>query len=107
MRAGRLDYRLRIDQVTETKDASGSPSEAWAEFATVWAERRPLAGRERFLAQQVDANLDHEFIVRHLSGVTAKMRGVGVNDSKTYDFHAVIPVGRNDSIRILATEKVA
>lgn len=75
MRAGELRHRITIEQLTEVpKDTFGAPARIWTTFDTRSARVRPLRGKELFDAQQVYPTVDHAIKIRHLSGVTAKMR---------------------------------
>lgn len=75
MRAGTLRHRIVIESLTETpRNSFGAPARTWTTFATRWARVRPLRGKELFEAQQVYPSVDHAITLRHLDGVTAKMR---------------------------------
>lgn len=74
MRAGALDQRVTIQQVTETQDAAGGLVKAWSTFATVWARVEAIRGNEYFDAQVVQADLSHKLTIRYLSNVVPKMR---------------------------------
>lgn len=72
--AGKLNRRIIIEQVTETRDEMGGVIQTWATFATVWAEFVSQTGREFFAAKQVNAALEAIIRIRYIAGVTAKMR---------------------------------
>lgn len=76
LRAGRLNKRVAIQEVTRTSDGGGGVTEAWATITngTVWARVSPLEGTERFQAQQVQGTLTHEIEIRYRSGITTDMR---------------------------------
>lgn len=40
--AGELRHRVRLQAATATRDAMGTPVQAWADVATVWAKRTNL-----------------------------------------------------------------
>jgi len=88
MRAGRLRHRVALQSSVETND-HGSISQAWATQATVWADIRPLSGRELDIARQVNAQITHEVEMRYPSvSLTPKMRVVF--DSRTFEIDSVI-----------------
>lgn len=65
MQAGKLRHRVQIERATTgAQDATGSVSLAWASLGAFWAEIRPLAGRELYAAQQVQADLTHSIRLR-------------------------------------------
>lgn len=77
MRAGRLRHKVTIQEVTETPDAYGEPSESWTTYAERWASIEPLAGREYFAAKQEHSEVDTRIRLRWdraLVAVTPKHR---------------------------------
>lgn len=74
MRAGRLDKRITIEQVSTSQNAKGEPIESWSTLDTVWAEVYPVRGSETFEGQQVYAENTLGFRIRYRSDVTRKMR---------------------------------
>lgn len=104
IQAGLFDKRIVIEKVTEVQD-KGELTETWASFANRWASVTPLRGSERFDAQRVDAEIDHRFNMRYVSGVVPKMRIS--YDSRLFDVKSVVNVEeRNWETEILAREKV-
>ena len=74
MRAGRLRHRVVIEKNAPTADGSGALVDAWTTFATRWASVEPLSGREFFASRQIEAEVTTRIRLRHLAGVTPKMR---------------------------------
>ncbi len=75
MRAGKLKHRVQIERYTEARDTTtGELDESWNVVDTVWANVRPLLGRERFQAQQVKADITDEVSIRYYPGITSKDR---------------------------------
>ena len=64
LKAGRLRDRIELQQPTESRDTHGGVSKSWTTYARVWASVEPLSGRERFLAEQVKAELSHRVVLR-------------------------------------------
>lgn len=105
MRAGTLRRRIVIETPTETQDTFGEPDVTWSEFASIRASVEPLAGREFFQSRQFDAEISTRFIMRYVSGITAKMRVK--YDSRYFDINAVINVDdRNRETVLMCTENV-
>lgn len=94
MRAGKLRTPIIIEQPTQTTGTNGEITNAWAQFAMVWAEPKVLTERshtrEEFEAGQVNAYARFNFHVRGIAGITTDMR-VTV-DGLILDIEAVIPV---------------
>ena len=104
MRGGNLDRLIAIEQNAPTRNTHGEETEAWVNFATVWASKRDKGGREFFEAGATQAEADTIFKIRWLAGVKAEMRIVldGVN----YDIQAIKELGRREGLEIVATAKV-
>jgi SPP1 family predicted phage head-tail adaptor len=102
--AGKLRYRVTIQEATISKSTKGEDVIAWSTYKKRYAEVTPLQGRERYAAQQLDVEVDYRFKIRYTSGVTRDMRILWNN--RTFAITAVIPVGeRNKEQEIMAKEK--
>jgi SPP1 family predicted phage head-tail adaptor len=55
MRSGRLRHRVTIQRPSVSTNARGQKTTAYDTLATVWAEVKPLMGRELERAQQIHA----------------------------------------------------
>ena len=106
MRAGKLRHRITIEERLETQEATGEPVWEWVPFADVWASIEPISGREFFAAQQVQSTVSTRIRIRHLEGVTQKMR-VNYN-GRYYAIEAVIRVMERDrEIHLMCVERDA
>lgn len=103
IRAGTLDRRIVIQTNTPAQDGYGEPVASWSTLATVWARYEALTGRERFVADQVAAEIDARFTIRYRSDVTPKQRVTW--DSKTWDIAAVLEEGRREALHLLCTAR--
>lgn len=61
---GELDQVVVIKRASKASDDGGGAAVAWATVDTVRAHVRPLSGRERALADRVDAIATHLFVIR-------------------------------------------
>lgn len=96
---GSMREQVTIKQfTTTTSTATGEQTDTWADLATVWAKVEPLMGRERYLAQAIDATLTYRVAMRYRSGLTPKMRIVWA--SKTLEIHSVSNEGALDRFSI-------
>jgi SPP1 family predicted phage head-tail adaptor len=103
MDSGKLRHALRIEQVSESRDAIGGAVESWAEVVTVRGSLEPLSGRELIAAAQVHAEVTARARFRYVSGVTPKMRIVF--DGRQYDILSVIDSGmRHRWLELLLSE---
>lgn len=100
MRAGRLNRRITIQQVTETQDSYNALTESWSTYKTVWAEVVPKRAREYFSQAETVSQSDIMFRIRHISGVTTKMRIS--YDGNVYDIQSIIEIGYKEGLEIMA-----
>jgi len=105
MQIGRLDRRIVIEKNTPVKDSHADPEPSWSTLATVWAEKVPLRGTERFQSQQTLAQADFRFRIRYRSDVTPKHRiRIG---TEIYDIISVLEIARKHGTEIIAKMNVA
>ena len=105
MRAGTLNRKCQIKKSTSTVDAYGGQVPTWTTFCEdKWTQVRQLTMRELFAADQVQAPIDTEFIMRYTAGILPGM--MLVYASKEYNIHSVIDVGDEQrELRILASRR--
>ena len=72
--AGKMTERVTFQAKSVTKNTLGEEVVTWGDVATVWAEARPLRGREFYAANQTQQVVDVRFIVRARTGLTVDMR---------------------------------
>ena len=87
--AGKMTERITFQQKSVTKNAIGEEVVTWTDVCTVWAESRPLRGREFYAANQTQQVVDVRFIVRTRSGLTVDMRLLW--KTVPYDITGLIP----------------
>jgi SPP1 family predicted phage head-tail adaptor len=85
---GRLNKKVELQSYTEAKDSVGGTIRTWSTYATVWAAIKPFRGRERLLAQQVQAIDQSRIIIRYDSRVSADDRVLF--GTRIYEITAVI-----------------
>ena len=104
--AGKLSERITFQQKGVTKNAIGEEVVTWSDVATVWAESRPLRGREFYAANQTQQVVDVRFIVRQRAGLTVDLRLLW--KATPYDITGLIPgTGPYDgTLEIMATNGV-
>lgn len=94
MRAGMLRHKIVVQKFTEVQDVYGEADKTWTTFKTLWAHVSPISGREYFDAKQHTSEISHQVKIRHLDGVTPKMRIL--YDSRYFDIESVINEGERD-----------
>lgn len=74
MDPGQLDQRVTLQSVSSTTDAGGGRVETWATVATLWANVRPLSGRERLQADQIESPANYRVTIRRRTDITTDKR---------------------------------
>jgi len=59
-----LRHRIVLQRPDNTINSFGEPVPGWTEVATVWAEVRPLSGREAEIAKSLRGNVSHSVTLR-------------------------------------------
>jgi SPP1 family predicted phage head-tail adaptor len=83
-----------------TENDYGEAVETWTTLATVWAEKIPVRGSERYAAMQTVAEVDTRFKIRYRTDVSPLDRVVC--NGITYDVLGVLEIGRREGWEILA-----
>lgn len=100
--AGLMDRRVTLRHVSlAAADANGEQRQSFTTYATVWAHREDLSGRESFLAQQKTAELISRFTVRYRDDVVATDRITC--EGRDYEVtQPPLEIGRRDGLLIVA-----
>ena len=70
----KMRHRIKFQSLSLVSDGQGGSTESWVDFAEVWADVKPISGRERLFAQRIEDIQDHKIIIRYLDGITTTMR---------------------------------
>ena len=74
-RVGRMDRRVTIiEKDISDGDSNEDYLESWTEFATVWARKEDLRGKEAVMADKVQFMYLTAWTIRKLTGLKANMR---------------------------------
>ena len=65
MDIGKLDKRITLQSRSATLDSYGQEIDSWTDVATVWANVKPVGGREKLRSMQVDSLLTHTVAIRY------------------------------------------
>jgi SPP1 family predicted phage head-tail adaptor len=106
IQAGALDREIVIQTDTVTQSGTGEPSHSWATLATVWAQKVERGGREFHQAQQLSAETQAVFRIRHRTDVAPGLERVSYN-SMTWDILHVMEVGRREALDLLCKAQQA
>jgi SPP1 family predicted phage head-tail adaptor len=66
MRISKLQQRITVQRRSSTLDAYGQEINSWSNIATVWAEVKPISGKEKLRSESmvVESQLTHRVTVR-------------------------------------------
>lgn len=64
MQAGRLRFRIDVEEPVETTNEVGEREKTWTKIKTIWGQIDPVRGDERFSLQQVKGAVDTKITVR-------------------------------------------
>lgn len=90
LKKSELTRKITLQRMTSIVDDEGIPVESWTDVVTLWANRKPLSGREFFEAAAINAEKTVKYRIRYRKGVEPNMRLLDHLDSKTYSITAVL-----------------
>lgn len=106
MNPGKLRHRVTFVQDQEVPDGMGGVTVQPVDVATVWAAVEPLQGRERYAAQQVQAETSHRVTIRYRAGLNTAMRIRF--QGRMFNILAIIdPEERREQLQLLCAEVTA
>lgn len=87
--AGSLRHRVTLQSRVVSRDANGTPINAWIDAATVWAAIQPMSARDFIAAQSVQSRVDTRIVIRWRGDVNATMQVL--HDADIYSIHGLLP----------------
>jgi SPP1 family predicted phage head-tail adaptor len=108
MQAGQLRHRVLFQRSVTTLSDLGEPVKDWQRMAEVWARVEPIAGKERFSAMQVQADVDHRLTIRYhpaLADLAPEDRALW--GDQVFDIKSVLnSEGRNAQMEVFARRHI-
>lgn len=108
MNIGQLRHKIEFQRATLADNALGEPVETWARIVNTWGRVEGVAGKERYAAMQVQADVDFRILCRW----QPKLDALAPNDrvvwgAKIFDIKSAINTeGRNVQIEIFAKQHI-
>jgi SPP1 family predicted phage head-tail adaptor len=65
MQIGKLNHRISLQTRSATLDDYGQQVNTWTTVATVWANIKPIGGREKMRAMAIESELTHTVAIRY------------------------------------------
>ena len=104
--AGDLKHPIVIQAEGLANDNMGGQEEDWTTVISAKARIKPLSGWERVRAQQLEAGVTHQIIIRYRPGVKESMRIVFEN--RIFNIRSALNVDEQKVwLEIMAEEGVA
>lgn len=101
-----MRHRVTLQRRTVTNDSYGQPIETWSTVGDVWAEIKPLSGRQlETLAEQFE-DITHQITLRYSADIDAKDRLV-YRDRYFEVLHVINFDERDRELRVMAVERKA
>lgn len=104
MRAGTLRHRLELQSATSAADSMGEMIQTFATYATVWGSLSPLSGRELEAGKQINAEIEHQAVIRYNSSVKPYHRIVA--KSRTFDIVSILNTDERNKMQTLMLKEV-
>lgn len=106
MSIGERRFRVTFERRSTNTNDLGETTASWETICTSWALVQPLRGRERFGANQVQADVDHRIVTRGRAELEDLTAGDRVTwRSHVYDIRSVIwRDHRRHELELLAQE---
>lgn len=103
MQIGRLRQRITLQRQHYRQNDYGASIAEWQDIATVWAEVKPLTGREFFTAQQIQSEITTQITIRYLDNIDTT--GRVLFGSHQYEILSVMnSQERNISLQLMCKE---
>ncbi len=65
IRNGKLRHRVQLQKGRDTQDSRGGAIKTWDADQTVWAQVRPMLGKELEIARKMDGRATHKVKIRY------------------------------------------
>lgn len=103
MNIGKLRHRVTLQQQINDQNDYGASVTQWQDVATVWAEIKPISGREYFSAQQVQSEVSTLIWIRYRTGIEPTMRVI--HKGKHYEIVSALNYqGVNKSLQLMCKD---
>lgn len=109
MRAGKLRWRVTIEQATPSKDAAGESILTWSTLTTVWGDVTPLIAqaRESFAqaSSQIQSRAPMQVRIRYRTGLSPATHRLRWDNGRLIELENVLdPDGRKRELVLMGYE---
>jgi len=101
---GQLRHRVTFQRAVVIPNELGEPETDWADIVTTWARVEAVAGKERFSAMQIQADVDYRITCRYQSALAdLAPADRALWGKQIFDIKSVLNTeGRNTDLQIFA-----
>lgn len=98
-RVGRMRYKVALQKPTNTTDSGGGMTQAWTTLIDIWADIRPISGKELFRHNKMEESVTHEIYIRHREDIGTNYR---INyDSRNFNIRHIRNIEERDRYMLL------
>lgn len=104
MRSRSLKHLVTFQELTESKDSLGGPTNQWVDVPVKeWTQIIPLKGSEQYVSQTLNTVVTFKIRMRYRADINSKMKIV--YGTRVFEIDSVLnPFERNRELQIMATE---
>lgn len=103
MRIGSLKHKIVIQTPQHIQNSVGEPSVVWEKFSEVFAEIKPILGKEYMANSGLNAEITHQITIRYLPGLTPLKR-ILFGD-RIFNIESVINIYENNRVMQLMVKE--
>lgn len=96
MDIGRLRHRITFQKLLESKNEYGEVTNQWEDYKTVWAEIKPVSGKQFFEAKQINSEISHNVYIRYRLDLSPNMRIL--YKGRVFDILYIMNVNEDNSL---------
>lgn len=100
----KMDVRLTVEYVTQSRNSINEPENSWSTFATLWAKRIWKNSQEKFEGKQETGFDAVEFHARYNPNITTTMRFKQDQES-TYFYIIDVSASRREDLTIILAQR--
>ena len=103
---GKMRYRVKVENATNTRDAGGGLSQSYSPVTTIYANIKPMNANSIYRQWIVQEKVTHEVTIRYMKNISTNSR-VSYG-SRNFNIKGIINVDERDRfLKLLCEEGVA
>ncbi len=102
---GRLRHVIALQEVANAVDAGGGHGRTWTTTKEVWAEIKPLSGREQLHAMQLEDAITHRITIRYDSGTIPTTKWRVLFGTRTFYIRSVLNIDERSKFLVMLADE--